>query len=1335
MLAMGVVILLILLASFHFKHQKYFIRKEKHSQLSAISELKINQLTQWYKERLSEAHFFASSSPYTTYINNILHGNPEAEAEYRKALLHIISGKRYQNIALLTANGNHIYSAVEDKPVIVDSVVAELLDRVRRLRKIEVSDFYICPQHNKIHIDFISPVISETDELIAFLVFIVEPDDYIIPMVRKWPMPSETAETYLVRKDGDSVTFLSQLRHIQMIPLKMKVAVNRPEITAVKAVQGSLGIIEGIDYRGEKVLSDVRKVPDTNWYIISEIDHREIYNELYKQALLLAIIIFISLLLIGFIVVWIFHYRQRNIYRELLFKQSQLNFREEELRSTLYSIGEGVITTDNNGRIENLNPAATAMTGWSEGEARQKRIEDVVRIIHEDSRELIEDPANKVLREGKVAEMTDRAVLVTRVGREIPVAFNAAPIKDQQGKILGIVLVILNHTENRARQKALEESEEKYRRIAMNITDVIWTSDLNLNTTYISPSVERLLGEKPEKHLLRSMEEKFPPESLRKIERIYTEELELEKDPANQPDRTRMLEVEHYRADGSVIWVGMNISFIRDREGKVTGLLGVTRDISEWRQAEEAMRISEEKMRTLFTVAPVGIGMVKAGKLIELNSLICSISGYEMEELLGEPFSKLCPGGRECTLSEFEKENQFLLTGNGEREVRWKKKDGTLIDVSFSWLPVDPDNTSAGTIFSARDISEQKSIENKLRTSDLIFNLSRDMLTISGFDGYFKVLNPAWEKTLGWTVEELTAVPFKEFLHPDDLPQTIQTHQELISGKDVFQFENRYRCKDGSYKWLSWNSFCNRHDDVVFSVTRDITQRRETEDALKESMKNYRELIDGMNETIWVIDFNGKIMDVNRTATQILGYTKEELFELGLTGIDNSLSPEDITGLVSSMPEDELQIFETSHRTKDGKIIPVEIYSSLVTYQGRRAILSIARDITQRKQIIQDLIYAKEKAEESDRLKTAFLANVSHEIRTPMNGILGFLELLERPNLAEEKKDRFIKVINQSGERLLETINKIVEVSKIESGQVDVFFTEASIGSILSYHFDFFKEQANGKGIELILNMDEVSGITIKTDRFKLDGILTNLISNAIKFTSKGFVEFGAFLEKSELVFYVKDTGLGIPENKLDTIFERFVQADLSLTRSYEGSGLGLSIVKAYVELIGGAVRVESKQGMGSTFYVTIPLLLSKETEKEVVVQHLPDVKLNNKVKILIAEDDTISISYLKTVLEGNWCELLVCTNGKSTVEAVRSRPDISIVLMDIRMPDMSGIEATREIRKFNKTIPIIAQTANALINDQHEAIQAGCNEYLTKPLNREKLLESILKYTSQPKK
>ncbi|MBN2814281.1 MAG: PAS domain S-box protein, partial [Bacteroidales bacterium] len=473
MLAIGAMVLVLMAAFYHFRHQKQYIRLENHSYLQAISELKINQLTQWYQERLSEAKFFSTNAPYNVYINEIIRGNRTFEPDFREALLHIMSGKRYENILLISTQGNVVYSTVAAEKHPVDSVTQSILNQVRLTRQITVSDFYYCPEHERVHIDFISPAFDEHNTLIAFMIFRVEPDDYIMPLIRKWPMPTESAETYIVRRDDDSVAFLSQLRHVSMKPLQMKLSLDRKKLTAVRAVGGFEGIVEGVDYRGEKVLADIRKVPQTSWYMISEIDHREIYRELYKHAVLLTIIILISVLLIGFVTAWIYHYRQRNIYRELFEKQNLLNFREEELRATLYSIGEGVITADKNGLVVNLNPAAAIMTGWSEQEARNRHVREVVRIIDELTHEPVENPVDKVLREGKVVELTNHAVLLSADGREIPVSDNAAPITDREGKILGVVLVISNQTLQRARHRALMESEERYRLLIDNTADAI----------------------------------------------------------------------------------------------------------------------------------------------------------------------------------------------------------------------------------------------------------------------------------------------------------------------------------------------------------------------------------------------------------------------------------------------------------------------------------------------------------------------------------------------------------------------------------------------------------------------------------------------------------------------------------------------------------------------------------------------------------------------------------------------------------------------------------------------------------------------------------------------
>ncbi|NJW51472.1 hybrid sensor histidine kinase/response regulator [Salinimicrobium oceani] len=378
------------------------------------------------------------------------------------------------------------------------------------------------------------------------------------------------------------------------------------------------------------------------------------------------------------------------------------------------------------------------------------------------------------------------------------------------------------------------------------------------------------------------------------------------------------------------------------------------------------------------------------------------------------------------------------------------------------------------------------------------------------------------------------------------------------------------------------------------------------------------------------------------------------------------------------------------------------------------------------------LTLAKEKAEENERLKTIFLQNMSHEIRTPMNGIIGFLSLLKQPDLDAESRQKYIDIVSKSGKRLLTTINNIIEISKIDSKQIEVRNTQVDLIEILNFYYNFFLPQAKERKLEFRLNcLIPPEDATILTDKFILDNILTNLINNALKFTKQGSVELGASVMEKEVLFYVKDTGIGIPKERQNAIFERFVQANLSMTRAHEGSGLGLAIVKAYVEILKGKIWLESREGEGSTFSFTIPYVPS-EAPQEPDTDAQQEKLETETLKILIAEDDNISFLFIQQLLKSPQITLLRAKDGSNAVELARRNPDLSLILMDIKMPLLNGIEATHQIRQFNPSVPIIAQSAYTFSGEQEQAIKAGCNDYITKPINKNILLQLIKKYTQQ---
>ena len=390
------------------------------------------------------------------------------------------------------------------------------------------------------------------------------------------------------------------------------------------------------------------------------------------------------------------------------------------------------------------------------------------------------------------------------------------------------------------------------------------------------------------------------------------------------------------------------------------------------------------------------------------------------------------------------------------------------------------------------------------------------------------------------------------------------------------------------------------------------------------------------------------------------------------------------------------------------------------------------RDITIRKKALSkieeqtvELIKAKEKAEESNRLKTEFLNNMSHEIRTPMNGILGFSEFLNNENLTPKKRNYFVNIIQNSGKQLLRVIDDIIEISRLETKQVKVVENPVCLNNLLFDLFSIFNLKAKENKIPLSLrNGLSNNESTIYTDKSKLNKIISNLLENALKFTNKGKISFGYKLVNNKIELFVKDTGIGISKDKQQIIFDRFAQEENETIKNPNGLGLGLSIAKENSELLGGEISVKSVKGEGATFKVLLPY---KAVKVNTVQKNIEEKQFKSKIKhtILIAEDEDVNYLFIEILLKEKMnlnCTTIHAKDGVAAVEICKNNNNIDFILMDISMPLLDGYEATKQIRTFNKTVPIVMQTAYSTIEDKEKAIEVGCNNFITKPINRKEL-------------
>lgn len=656
-------------------------------------------------------------------------------------------------------------------------------------------------------------------------------------------------------------------------------------------------------------------------------------------------------------------------------------------------------------------------------------------------------------------------------------------------------------------------------------------------------------------------------------------------------------------------------------------------------------------------------------------------------------------------------------------------------------------------------------IKQKEEQYRLIVENQSELVVKVDNEGRFLYVNPTYCATFGKTEDELIGNTFLPLVHPEDRAHTMEAMKALYKPPYECFVKQRALTAKG-WRWIAWadKGILDDNGNVtsVIGVGRDITEAQLTLMALEESENKFRSLAETSEAGIFILQ-NEQIIYTNNRILEGWGYTIEELYMMKYEDIIHPDHKELMKEIFKNPPIEGKRFKNYNFKvlTKFGETRWVTCSGSRIDFQGKPALIGTAMDITQMHNLIEELeatkdeLYqrnqelqqlnenlstslrniqqlnlnlevAKAKAEESDRLKSTFLANMSHEIRTPMNAILGFSDLLLLPSYSNQEKENFVRTIINNAEHLLELINDIIDLSKIEAGTIKINKKQIHLESFLQEIIGSFQMLAHQKNLQLLL-MPLPSDIPsmINSDPIRLKQVFNNLITNAINYTDTGSIGIGCMLEESFIRFFIHDTGTGISPTELDKIFERFYQIPKAQGQSRSGTGIGLSIVKTLVNLMGGQIEVQSEVGKGSTFSFTIPIDEIHESKIEKTNKINMTYNFEGK-NILIAEDDYTNRILLEAMLQSTKAQLTIVTNGQDVLKIMEEVSRIDLVLLDIRMPEMNGLEVARIIRLIYPNIPILAQTAYAFDNDREAALAAGCDDYISKPFRREEILEKI---------
>ncbi len=1374
-----VILVMVIIAGGCFYHQARVetIRKEKYDELTTINKLKSAQIVNWKRERLTIARSIQQNPLIIKGVSDFVQNRLSSyeREKFIDWIEHLIENFDYEAVHIFTPDGRIVHKSgnTHTEP---DQHIYDHFQEAFETKEVYYFDLHK-DEKNYIHLDISIPVLSN-DHVIAVMVVIIDPNQFLYPLIQTWPTASYSAETILAKKDGDSVLILNELRHQKNTALNLYISSDRDDIALVKATKGFQGLHEGPDYRGIAVLAAVSKLPETDWFLSTKIDVDEIYEDMYAEGRIIIAFVFLFIFASGSVVYSMARHQRAAFFAtqlELEQKRTALTKHYEYLTRHANDI---ILLIDDDGRIIEANQKAIDTYGYSREELFGM---SAINLRVPEQQSLFRKQLNQVeKRKGMVFETVHKKKDGTQFPVETSIRFiqlegknyfqainrDITERKEAEEKIkranrLYAVLSQVNQAIVRVTESDLLFDEICRIMIEYGKFRLAWIGLINHENKIVKPVTFAGYNDGYlEKVLIKTTDE---PEGRGPSGRaIRTKTCIAVNDIKNNPDFDLWQEEASKRGYNSSISAPFSLNNI------VLGILSVyasevdffdeeevslfseiSRDISfalevidreaKRKTAEKELAEKELRYRTVFNATNDAMLVLDQEKIIDCNERSMKMFGCSRNEIISKnpfDFSPIVqPDGRESVESGMEK-----ITGalNGKPQFfDWKHKNfsGILFDTEVSLIRFELSGKDY-LLGVVHDISARKKAEESLRFQNmrnrLIFNTAGDGFHVINRKGKILEVNKSFSEMLGYSQPELTKLSIMDLDVQWTETQLLERVNELMAkGRGIF--ETKHRHKDGVVRDLEIRAshFNFDNEDYLFCSARDITERKQAESELR---KMYRS-VEQSPASIIITDTNGIIQYVNPKMCEVSGYSKEELIGKKPSILKSGETSEaEYKKLWESISSGSEWRGEFHNKRKDGSlyweaasISPIDDAEGNITH-----FIAVKEDITDKKHLEQELINAKERAEEISRLKSIFLANMSHELRTPMIGILGYAEMLES-ELSQTEYKEMASVILHSGKRLNDTLNSILDLSKIESDRFDIRNQKVNLNESLYEIEKLYKIAAFEKGLHfsLILPDKQIYGMVDKDILLK---VVSSLVQNAIKYTDEGSVKITLSAEDGKAIISVSDTGIGISEEYLPLIFEPFRQVSEGMSRGFEGTGLGLTITKRFIELMNGRINVSSKAGKGSTFVVSFDMFVDDTVHVENELSGKPDTYIEpllpqreRKPKILLVEDDDISVIVISKYLKAGY-DLDIIGDGKEAVN-LASQKSYDGFLMDIALKgEMSGmdvVEALRNLERYKST-PIIAVTAYAMEGDREKILSSGCSHYISKPFGKNQLLEVL---------